>query len=453
MHRTGRAPITEPPAVTGSLIAPSRPSSAWLRPAKALLLAGLALGMALFMSQLSAILVTNQANDVAAGSGRLREGGDSYLHWFALRALREGRNPYSPDVTQETQLAVWGRSLGPNVMAFVYPLPSLIWYLPMNWLDLATASAYARLLGLAGLLLSLVLGLRLTGVPVRGWPLIAGAASLASMGGVYDQQALGQNASVALALALGAALLYRRGRYALAGLALALALAKPHHVLIVAAGLGLHALWARARWGFFLGAGLGIGLPTAGSLLVSPGWVGQWLERLSRYSDYNFSYLQVTIGDAPLAIWLARVLVCLPVMAFWWWHRHDSASGDWFRLAVTGGLAASMVALTANPSLYNVILVWPALSLLLLTPMGASRGFIDRLARAVALAPTILVPLSAGLIALIWLLIRPGEGPSTLLLAQVALVTVLVGLYQGWTTTLWLLARLIPTPGRTQTVD
>lgn len=439
---TGRAaePVGE---ITGA--AGPRPS-VWTRPLGALTLLGLALLMALFMSQVVDLVAAGKAPDQREVS-HLREGGDSYQHWFALQALREGRDPYGRDVTRRTQLAIWGKALPDHVMAFVYPLPSLLWYLPMLWLDLPAAVGYARGLGLVGLLVALVAGMRFLNLRLSGWPLIAAVGLLGSLGGVYDQYALGQNASLALALALGSVLLYQSGRYGLAGVVLSLALVKPQYVLVLGLGLGLHALGARERWRFLAGCGLGIALPVALSVLLVPNWIVQWLTRLSSYNADTATYLQVMVGDSPLATWAARILICAPVLVFWWRHRREPPTGDWWRLAVAAGLASGTVALTPNTGLYNLLLVWPALALLLLAPARRPSGIVARLIVAFNQVFAVAVPGAAGLIALVQPLASPGAAP---ILARVATLLIWLGLWQGMLITAWLLMRTLPAAWRSR---
>lgn len=417
---------------------PAPPASGWAGRAGALTLLALAVAMALFMSQVSSLL---SARPTAPPTpvNRLRAGGDSYVHWFALQALRAGDDPYGAAVAAATQRAVWGIERDPHLQAFVYPLPSLGWYLPSLWLDLEAHAWYARLLGLAGLTASVPLTLWLLRRPARGWPLLAAAGLLASMAAPWDQLALGQNASVALALALAAALLYRAERYGLAGLALALALVKPHHVLVLAGGLALHAAAARRRWPFLAALGLAAGAELGVSLLVAPGWFGRWLARAADHAGWFTGYLEVLVGSHPAVVWLVRALAVAPVLALWWRHRRDAASGDWWALAVAGALVSSMVALTAtNSSLYNLVPIWPALALLLFERQERPGGPITRLIQALNRGLVVMLPAAGGLLALAWLLLPALDGSTMALLAT---LVVWLSLYQGLAVALGVLER------------
>jgi hypothetical protein len=420
--------LPEPASPAGRAPAPAPPASGWAGRTGALALLALAVAMALFMSQVSGIL-SAQPTAPPTPVNRLRAGGDSYVHWFALQALRTGDDPYGAAVAAATQHAVWGVERDPHLQAFVYPLPSLGWYLPSLWLDLEAHAWYARLLGLVGLVASVPLTLRLLRQPLRGWPLLAGAGLLASMAAPWDQLALGQNVSVALALALAAALLYRAERYGLAGLALALALVKPHHVLVLAGGLALHAAAARRRWPFLAALGLAAGAELAVSLLVAPGWIGRWLARAVDHAGWFTGYLEVLVGSQPVMLWLVRALVVAPVLALWWRHRRDAARDDWWALAVAGALVSSMVALTAtNSSLYNLVPIWPALALLLFERRPGPAGPIARLVRALNQGLVVLLPAAGGVLALAWLLLPAMDGSTMALLAT---LVVWLSLYQG----------------------
>jgi hypothetical protein len=396
--------------------------------------------MALFMSQASAI-VSGLAPNQAAPVNRLRDGGDSYVHWFALQALRDGRDPYDLAVARATQVAIWGAPFDedPHVQALVYPLPTLIWYLPTLALNLDLAALYARVLAQFALGAALLMTLRLVGLPPTGWPALAAMMLLGSLAGVYDQHALGQNASLGLALALAAALLYRADYHGMAGLALALGLVKPQYLVLLGLGLGLHALTQR-RWHFFAGAALGVGVPATLGWLVAPGWIGHWLANVSAHSGRYIAMLRVMVGDDPTVLWVARALIALPILAGWWRWRHATAAGPWFHLAVSISLAGGMLAFTANTGPYNLLLAWPLLVVMLLVPEGASVGRAERLLLAANLLVLVLTPVGAGLVLLAWLTATLPAG----LLGHLAALVVWASLLQGGTVVLWGLARLAP---------
>ena len=425
------------------------PPRFWATWRGALVLAAFAVAMLLFMGRMNAWLLATEAASLGQATN-LRQGGDSYVYWFALHALRDGRDPYSPDVTGAIQVAILGvsepeRLVHPAWQAFVYPLPVLLWYLPMLGLSLEAAAQYGRLLGVAALPACVLLGLRLARLPLTGWPAIAAAALLTGMAGVHEQFALAQNTTLFLALALAAALLYAQGRYALASAVLMLALLKPQQVLVLALGLGLHALADRRRWGFFLGLALAGAGSLALSLLVAPGWLTHWLDNLGRYSRYNLDYLQALLGGNALAVWLVRAGLVLPVLGLWWRRRRHDA-GPWLVAAVAAALVAGLLAFS-NVVAYNLLLLWPALLLIVLSPETRPVGFTGRLALALNVALLVLIGTAAGLIALAWTLAGPGAdadlGPLGELVGRTASL-------QAFMVALWMAERFLPTSVRTR---
>jgi glycosyl transferase family 87 len=415
----------------------------WARPSGALALVGLALGMWLFMSQAGAMLAGPASASAGTGVNRLREGGDSYVLWFALRAIVEGRDPYSWEVAQQVQTAVWGAADGSHVQVFAYPVSALIWYLPTLWLGLPEAALYARALGLAAAGATVLLGVRVVGVTSVGWPLVAASALLGGMAALYDHYALGQNGALGIALALGAWLLYRGDRYVLAGLLLPLAAVKPQYIAVLALGMALHAASARRRWGFFLGAGLGAMALILGGLAVVPNWPVRWVEAMRQYAaGPPMGYLAVVAGDGFIATWLIPVTLVLAVVVFWWRRRARPADEPWGAVAVVGSLVAGVVAMGVTPGLYSLVGLWPALALLLLGPTTTPPGALGRLTLALNVIWIVLVPLAAGAVGLAWQLAPPVR--SAIPFGLLASWIVLASVYQGVVVGLWALERCLP---------
>jgi hypothetical protein len=408
------------------------------------LLAGLTVAMAFFMANASAI-VSGLAPGQPAPGHRLREGGDSFVHWFALQALRAGQDPYDLAVARATQIAIWGAPFAddPHVQALVYPLPTLLWYLPTLALNLELAAFYARLLAQFALGAAVLLTLRLVGLPAAGWTALAAITLLGSLAGPYDQHALGQNASLGLAMALASAILYRAGHPGMAGAALALGLVKPQYLVILGLGLGLHALTSR-QWRFFVGGGLGVGVPGGLGLLVAPDWIAHWLANVSAHAGRYIAFLRVLVGDDPTVLWLVRALIVLPILAGWWRWRHARPAAPWFPFAVAISLAGGMLAFTANPGPYNLLLAWPALVVMLLAPEGAPANRVEAVLLALNVFVLVVTPVAAGLVVLAWLTAALPAG----LLSQLAALVVWAGLLQGGTVVLWGLARVAPVLAR-----
>jgi hypothetical protein len=70
-------------------------------------------------------------------------GADFYTFWVAGRAALQGQNPYSAEVTLQSQLGILGRPAqqGEDQLAFAYPPYSLFAILPVLWLPFDWAQA------------------------------------------------------------------------------------------------------------------------------------------------------------------------------------------------------------------------------------------------------------------------------------------------------------------------
>jgi hypothetical protein len=419
------------------------PTNRWLRPPGALVLLVLGLCMTTFMLLSDAILSGDRASIFRPS--RILGGSDSYPIYFALQALRQQADPYGLATTAAAQAAIWWRDSA--LLHFVYPLPALIWYLPGLWLDLAGFVVYVRLLGLvttAGVLWATA---RLAGLPLTGWSVLALTGLLASLPAVQDQYLLGQNASLGLLLGLAIAWLYGRDRYLMAGVLVPLTLVKPHYLLCLVLGLAGHALVERRRWPFLAGAaasGLVVGL---GGELASPGWLGSWLDNLRLNVEfYQDPYLAILVSHDRLARGVASLLLAGLVSWLWWRGRAQPLRGPWAALAVTGSLAVGVVAFGTTHSPYNLLPIWPALALALLSPAHRPRGKLGRLALALIEVPVMVLPVLAALIALAGL-VGPSEWRPGLI---EAFVSVIFGsLWLAPLVLLWLAEQTLPAAIRT----
>ncbi|MCC6629440.1 MAG: DUF2029 domain-containing protein [Chloroflexi bacterium] len=363
----------------------------------------IALGMAVYMAHVSAMLALVHPDDGRPPvHSRLREGGDAYPLWFGLRAVATGQNPYAPAIARQAQRAIWGHDGPENLNIFTYPLPALLWYLPGIWLDLDPAVSTLRLLVLLATAGVVALGLRLIGIAPRSWAGLSAATLLLALAAPYDQYALGQNAALAVAPALAAWLLYRSGHPGLAGAALPLAFIKPHYVILLAGGMALHALAGR-QWRFFLGSMGSVIVLTAGGLIARPDWPAQWLLAMRLNAEqYPGSYLSSLLGDQILVTWGIRAALLAALAGYWWRHRHCPATASWGAIGVTAALAVGAVGLGINPGLYNAIAVWPALALILVGVPARPRGPFGRLVLALNEVWVVALPVAGVGLVLLW---------------------------------------------------
>ena len=225
-------------------------------------------------------------------------GGNDFLtHYGAWEAyLKYGYSPYSEQATLHTQIAIYGRAAleGEDQNRMVYPFYSILLHGPFVFIDYALARAIYMVLLQAALFAGVFFMLDVLRWRPRGWLLgLLLAWSLLfypeGRGVILGQFAIFGFFSLAAVLYFQA-----RRKDALAGALLTISTIKPTLVFLV---IPFFLLWGlvHKRWAFLAGF-LGVmAVLLAGSFLVLPTWLGEWLLRISVYSDY-------TVGQSP--VWL-----------------------------------------------------------------------------------------------------------------------------------------------------
>ena len=269
--------------------------------------------------------------------------------WEAGRTwLREGLDPYGPEVHRRLMWAAYGRAAlpGEDPRAFSYPLYALFLVAPLVLLPKPLAQAAWLALLLVALQVGLVLAWlgALPGARPRGG---LGALALGSLVlyPVTWALLLGQVAVLVFAFVAGAVWALSRRRDALAGALLALATVKPNLAALPLAVLGVWA-WRGRRRGFWAGwLGTWAGL-MALSLLAHPTWPRAFLAGLGRYAASRpFHPVLVLVSRRVLPLpWADRVayglaLVVVGLLLYWAYRSHREGPKTAHRL-----LAASLVA-------------------------------------------------------------------------------------------------------------
>jgi hypothetical protein len=256
-------------------------------------------------------------------------GGNDFLtHYGAWEAyLRYGLNPYSDEAALHTQMEIYGRPARPSEdqNRMVYPFYSILLHGPFVYIQYSLARAIYMTLLQAALFAGVIMTLALVRWKLPVWML----ACVLVWSLLYYPAArdviLGQFALFGFFALAGALFLLKRGQDAAGGTLLVLATFKPTLVFLVIPFL---LLWAvvRRRWRFVAGFMIALGILSLGSSLLLPTWIGNWLYRIGRYSEY-------TVGQSP--VWLLthtalpalepigeRMLAGLLVagMAWTWWR-------------------------------------------------------------------------------------------------------------------------------------
>jgi hypothetical protein len=298
---------------------------------------------------------------------------DFYPRWLGARALLlHHRNPYTAEVTRDIQVGYYGRPLDPlrpgdpkDQMAFAYPLyvvfllaPTIT--LPFPVVRLAVHWFLILLTGWSVLLWSGVLRWRLTAVvtmilvtlTLGSFPLVQGIK--------LEQLSLLVSGMVALS-----SLLLVNNYLLLAGILLALATIKPQLVLLMVAwlilwGLGNYRERRRFIWGF----GLSMTALFAGAEFVMPGWVGQFIKAIAAYRQYTGRPVSLLAVFTTPGWGLFFSVLILLVLGLICWRARQVRSDDPAFAFVSSLVLAVTVVVIPMTSLYNQILLLPAVLLL-----------------------------------------------------------------------------------------
>jgi len=213
---------------------------------------------------------------------------DFYPHWVGGRTVWSGQTPYTPDVTRQIQLGMFGQELPPEAdqQNFAYPAYTSIALGPVIALPASVSVSVWMALQLVSVMVSPLLWLAI--LNWRPKPIILGLLILGLTFGFHypmDAYILGQfSGTVLLAISLGV-LLLSRGYEWVGGAVLAFATVPPTVGGPIVLGiLGLHLLSGRWRGlaAFVITMGLLVGI----SMVRIGFWIPDWLNVVRAYADY-----------------------------------------------------------------------------------------------------------------------------------------------------------------------
>jgi hypothetical protein len=309
-------------------------------------------------------------------------GADFYPIWLTSR---EGQlhhsDPYSPEMTRQIQIGLFGRSLHarnpaapPDYRAFAYPAFADVLFWPLALLPFSVVRIGLAVILPAVTALSVVLWLRAFRLRASAAILVSltlfTLSSYAVLEGLFAEQT-GLFVGFLLAASLAA---IAGQRLFLSGSLLALTLIKPQMMVLVAAYL---LLWSFAEWrvrrrfaeGFLLmSAALGMS-----SLLVWRRWILEWLQIMFGYRQYSTPPLVCyllgnQIGSRLGPILIAALLASAVVLATR--TRHASPSSTGFALAVSLLLAITAITLLPGHAVYDHVILLPGIILIALSWRG-----------------------------------------------------------------------------------
>jgi len=332
------------------------------------------------------VLVAYQVAD-AAEHGRPRGNlSDLYPRWLGARELLlHGRNPYSQEITLETQKGYYGRLLDASrpddpkdQQGFAYPAYVVFILAPLIRLSFHDVQIIFK-----WLLIGLTVGSVVIWLRALRWrlpPLAVAIAMLLTLGSVPAVQGikLQQLSLVVAGFLAGAGACVAGGYLFSGGMILALATIKPQLAWPVIAWLLAWAVsdW-KARRRFVIGFSVTMGALLIGAEIALPGWWRMFLHALSQYRQYThnesvldqlFNWLLGRFGGDLLV--LLAVLICGVVL---WTARKPPASSPEFARALALVLALTVLIVPMYAP-YNQVLLLPAILLLVRERPGLAVG-------------------------------------------------------------------------------
>ncbi len=323
-------------------------------------------------------------------------GNDFYPVWLTSRAcLRQRCNLYSPEMTREIQIGLYGRPLDsmhpsdppPDYRTFAYPAFTDLVLWPAAELNfshlrvvlvvllplLTAASVWLWMLALdwhpQPLWFAVLLLLLLCNYPV--------------LEGFFAEQ---PGLLVGFLLA-SAALAVRKSRLLLAGSFMALTLMKPQMTLLAIFYLLIWSLAKRGRARLWVGFLATLLLLVGASLWIWPHWIGQWLKVIVEYPRYATPALVNLLPGSVLGAYLGpAALVALIGVGAWlaWRKRRATSDSPDFWRTISLLLGITSVTLLPGQAIYDQVILFPAI---LLAVCDASNlrtaGFVSRILLAV----------------------------------------------------------------------
>jgi len=320
-----------------------------------------------------AVLVPSNTLQAQRAGTPLGNNSDFYPRWLGARELLlHGRDPYSAEITRESQIGYYGRTIDPHrpgeprdLAAFAYPIPVVFLLAPTVSLPFETAQAIFRWVLLLSIAASVPLWMRATGLCAR-WAYVVSGAVLAVSSSPGISSFYRQNLSPLIILLLaGAAASAVRHRLTLAGFLLALATVKPQ---LSALFIIFFIIWAMARWSqrkrlvwSFSATMLGL---LAASEALLPHWMREFFLAASAYEGYSgdTSILRVLFPVLVARLMSAALLLGFVVLCWKWRHAEPGSEPFAWALAWAGALPLVVI---PKLSSYNHPLLIPALLVLI----------------------------------------------------------------------------------------
>jgi len=302
--------------------------------------------------------------------------GDLYSPWIGARELLlYKRNPYSPDVSHEIQMAFYGRVVtqasdisaqsAVDEQRFAYPVYVVFLMAPTANLTFAEVETWVPVV----LALLTAIGVLLWFDIVHWfppWPTIAALVLFVLSAPPIVQglrlRQLGLVVGFLLALATW---FVSRERPGFAGIVLALSTIKPQ---MVALPLVWFVCWAMSdwqkRWRLLAGFVTTLAALVGAGEVILPGWLHYFFEALRAYRKYTYRppLLELTLGNTLGAILAGVAIVSL--LAFAWKHRKEAGDSQQFTVVLAMFLVVTMLTMPLFPLFNQLLLILPVLIVL-----------------------------------------------------------------------------------------
>jgi len=304
-------------------------------------------------------------------------GDDFYPIWLTTRQWRDEHcDLYSTGMTREIQIGLFGRALDArnpldpptDYRSFAYPAFADLLFWPTAALKFQTLRVVLGLVLPIFVAGSLWLWIR----ALRGH-ISAVSFAITALLGICNYPILealfAEQPGLVVGLLLAAsAWAIRSNRLLFAGVLASLTLIKPQMTILAIAYLLLWSLADRRRWPFAAGF-LGMTTLLSGaSLLIWPGWIGDWLHVVFGYHRYATPPLvNELLGPAFAAHigWLIIAALVVLGFVFAWKNRRDEPTSTNFWLTLSLLLAITSVSLLPGQAIYDHVILFPGIIFLL----------------------------------------------------------------------------------------
>lgn len=310
-------------------------------------------------------------------SGEYVLGNDFYPIWLTSREwIRERRDPYSPALTREIQIGLFGRPLDSqfptdppgDYRTFAYPAFTdlLFWpvsEIPFRTLRIVWVAALTVLLATAVVCWVRALSWHVSGISLAIILLLT-VCSYQELEGLYAGQ-LGLLVGFLLAASL---LGLVRNRPLLAGTFMALAMIKPQMVLLATLYL---LLWSANDWRrrsrFTVAFLATMFLLIAGSLAVWRRWIQSWASVIVGYPRYSTPPLAQELLGSSVGSVIGKPLIALlfiTALVLAWRSRAAAAGSYEFWVTLSTLLALTTITLVPGQSVCDHVILLPGIFLL-----------------------------------------------------------------------------------------